>query len=644
MRILLVTHYFPPEIGAPQARLSEMARFWAEAGNDVTVLTGMPNHPTGIVPPEYRGKARLDERVDGHRVIRTWLYATPNEGVVKKTLGHLSFMVSSIVLGGRKTGGADVVVVSSPTFFSIFSAWVLARLKRARFIVEVRDLWPAIFVELGVLKNRTVIRVLEQIELAAYRAADAVVVVTDGFRDDIVRRGIPASKVVTIRNGVDVDRFTPKAPDPATRARLGASGDETLVLYIGAHGISHGLTAVADAAAKLAGRAVHFAFVGEGAAKQQLVDHVAALGLGNVTLLPGVPRHDVPDLLAAADICLVPLRDVPLFSTFIPSKMFEFFAAEKAVVGAVRGEPAEILRDAGAKVVEPEDAAALAAVIGALADAPDERVAMGRAARTFVEEHFDRRDLAAAYHDLLTAVVRRDDKEAVAQFWDAEACGERYGEEQDRIRYELEPEILRFARFEEAAGLDVLEVGVGMGADFVRWLRAGARASGVDLTRRAVEITRGRMEAEALHGDLRVADAERLPFADETFDLFYSWGVLHHTPDTAKTLEEARRVLRPGGRLRIMLYHRHSWVALAAYARFGLLKGKPRLGLRGAVAQIESPGTKAFTEHEVRAMLRGFRTVSMRTTLTHWDRRLAPGVATALGDRWGWFLLIETVK
>lgn len=405
MRILLVTHYFPPEIGAPQARLSELARFWSEAGNDVTVLTGMPNHPTGLVPAEYRGKARLVERSDGYRVVRTWLYATPNEGFLKKTVGHLSFMVSSILLGGRQVGRAGVVVVSSPTFFSIFSAWVLARFKRARFVVEVRDLWPAIFVELGVLKNRTVIRVLEQIELAAYRAADAVVVVTNGFRDDIVRRGIPGSKVVTIRNGVDVDRFTPRAPDPAVRARLGASGDEALVLYIGAHGISHGLTAVADAAAKLADRAVHFAFVGEGAAKQHLVDHVNALGLRNVTLLPGVPRQDVPDLLAAADICLVPLRDVPLFSTFIPSKMFEFFAAGKAVVGAVRGEPAEILRSAGAKVVEPEDAAALAEVIGALADAPEERAAMGRSARTFVEAHFDRRALARTYEQLLLSVT-----------------------------------------------------------------------------------------------------------------------------------------------------------------------------------------------------------------------------------------------
>ncbi len=122
VRILVVTHYFPPEMGAPQARLSEFARFWAEEGDEVTVLTGMPNHPTRVVPAEYRGRLRLQERSDGYRVVRTWLHATPNEGIVKKTLGHLSFMVSSVLLGSRPAGPADVVVVSSPTFFSIFSA------------------------------------------------------------------------------------------------------------------------------------------------------------------------------------------------------------------------------------------------------------------------------------------------------------------------------------------------------------------------------------------------------------------------------------------------------------------------------------------------------------------------------------------
>jgi hypothetical protein len=402
MRIIIVTHYFPPETGAPQARLSALAAAWAADGDHVTVLTGMPNHPTGVIPPEYRGAIRRRETRGGYRVLRTWLYATPNEGIARKTIGHLSFMLSSVLLGWRASGPADVVVVSSPTFFAIGAGWLLARLKRARLVVEVRDLWPAIFTELGVLTNRWIIGLLERLELAAYAAADTVVVVSDGFRANLIGRGVPDGKVHTIRNGVCPGEFDPGTPaDPRLRARLGGGPGDCLVLYAGAHGISQGLTSVADAAAALAGEPVRFAFVGEGADKQRLRDRVAELGLRNVTLLPGVPHEQVPALLAAADVCLVPLRDVPLFSSFIPSKMFECLAAGRPVVGAVTGEAAQILREAGARVVPPGDSAALAGAIGALAADPRRRAAMGQQGRCYVEKYFDRETLARQYRKLL---------------------------------------------------------------------------------------------------------------------------------------------------------------------------------------------------------------------------------------------------
>lgn len=404
MNILVVTHYFPPEIGAPQARLSELARSWAAAGDDVTVLTGMPNHPTGIVPPAYRRRLRFEEHADGYRILRTWLYATPNEGFAKKTLGHVSFMLTSVALGARRVGPVDVVVVSSPTFFSIFGAWTLAKLRRAPLVLDIRDLWPAIFVELGVLTDHRIIALLEGLERWAYRQAAEIVVVTDGFRRNLIGRGVAAAKITVIPNGADVERFSP-AGDPAPgRRRLEARDGEVIALYLGAHGLSQGLDILVEAANLLSGTSgatVRVALVGEGAKRAQLEAEVRRLGLTNVTMLPGVPRAEVPALLAAADICLATLRDIPLFSTFIPSKIFEYLAAGKAVIGALRGEAASILDAGGAVVVPPGDASALAFAIRELADHPASRRRMGEVGRRYLLGHFDRRHLASRYRAVL---------------------------------------------------------------------------------------------------------------------------------------------------------------------------------------------------------------------------------------------------
>lgn len=236
--------------------------------------------------------------------------------------------------------------------------------------------------------------------------------------------------------------------------------------------------------------------------------------------------------------------------------------------------------------------------------------------------------------------MRHGTKETVRAFWQSEACGERYGADQERLRYELEPEISPFADFESARGKRVLEIGVGMGADFLRWVRAGAEATGVDLTDRAVELTRSRLKEQGLRGQVRVADAEELPFTDGHFDMVYSWGVLHHAPHPERALAEAQRVLAPGGQLKLMLYHRHSWVAVAAWCRFCLLRGRPNSTLRDAVAEIESPGTQAFTREEVRNLLPELDNLSITSRVTRWDRKCAPLLARLVGGRFGWFMLI----
>jgi len=241
-------------------------------------------------------------------------------------------------------------------------------------------------------------------------------------------------------------------------------------------------------------------------------------------------------------------------------------------------------------------------------------------------------------------------KEAVRGFWESEPCGStltqlepgsvEYYEDIERKRYALEPFIPSFAEFHRWRGKRVLEVGVGLGSDFVNFARAGAELSGVDLTEAAVTNVRRRLELEGLEADVQRADAESLPFEDGAFDLVYSWGVLQHTPDTERAVAEVHRVTRPDGQARIMLYGRHSWVALGLWGRHELLHGRPFTSLGESVARhMQGPRVKSYTEDEIRALLAPhFSRVELRRFLTPYDKRVGGPLAGALGDRFGWFI------
>ncbi|MBF0550569.1 MAG: glycosyltransferase family 4 protein [Deltaproteobacteria bacterium] len=406
MHILVICHYFYPEISAPSARLYEMGRTWVELGHQVTVVTCFPNHPHGRIPKEYRGKSFIKESLDGMTILRNFVFAAPNQGVFKKTLGHLSFMCSSLLLSTIPCGHPDVILVSSPTFFSVYTALALSKIKSCPFIFEVRDLWPAIFVDLGVIRNRHIIRILEQQELFLYRAAGRVVTVTESFAQDIVKRGIPASKVAVITNGVDVDRFSPGPIDQELRSELGLEG-KFVVSYLGAHGISHGLDAVLRMAERLKGYDdIRVLMVGDGAMKQTLAAARERLGLDKVLMLPGQPREMMPRFYRASDVLLVPLRDIPLFDTFIPSKMFEIMACGRPILGSVRGEARRILeRSQAAIITDPEDVDQMTAGVLRLYQDRDLGLELGRNGRQFVSARYARPQLAADYLRLLEATV-----------------------------------------------------------------------------------------------------------------------------------------------------------------------------------------------------------------------------------------------
>lgn len=404
--ILYISHYFPPEVNAPANRVYEMARAWARHGRRVKVLTGFPNHPRGIVPPQHRGKVFQRESIDGIEVYRCWMFTAPNRGLVRRTLCYLSFMLSAIVFGLCRAGRADCVIATSPQIFVAVAGWVLSRIKRAPFIFEVRDLWPEEIVAVGAIKNRLIIRSLERLELFLYRRATRIIALAQGTIEILTRRGIPAAKLALIPNGVDPNRFDNGRHQNHVRDRLNLNGD-FLVSYIGTVGMAHGLNVFLEAAQLMKDTPqVKFLIVGDGAEKQQLCRARDELGLDNLLLLDQKPREEIAAYYAASNCCLVHLRQAPLFEKNIPSKIFEIMASGKPILLGTRGESKRLVSRAGCGVFfEPENAADLVEGIRRLQRSPQWCKRLGRSGSQFVRKFYSRDDLARQYLALLDAVM-----------------------------------------------------------------------------------------------------------------------------------------------------------------------------------------------------------------------------------------------
>lgn len=415
MKLWTICQYYPPEIGAPSARLSGFAKIWQAMGVDVRVLTGIPNHPDGIVPDVYVHRPAFhEETLDGVRVWRHWLHVAPNKGKVRRVLNQVSFAASLLfnLFKIKPEDKPDVIMASSPSFFCVGSAWILARWHGAKFVFEVRDLWPAIFVQMGILKPGFIYNVLSALEMFLYRRADAVVTVTRAFARQIVGRGINADKLFVVFNGVsDADvAVAAKAREEggaaALRTRLGINPLTKIVLYIGNHGEAQALTQIVDAARMLVKRTdVVFMFVGQGADKDKLVEY--AKGVPNVQFLPGVKHHEVWAYYAMADINMVCLKNIPDFDMFIPSKMFEIMAAGSCAVAGLRGEGAELMRESGCALVVPsEEPDKMAEALTTLLDDPSRRLNMGEAGLAYVKDKFLHSRLAGQYVALMNKLVK----------------------------------------------------------------------------------------------------------------------------------------------------------------------------------------------------------------------------------------------
>src|SRR5579872_4281867 len=358
-RILLISRYYLPEKGASQVCISETATRLVSQGHDVTVLTTFPNYPTGVVLPEYRGHIIQREVLDRVQVIRVWCYIAPNKGFFRRILAQLSFGCIAPFLGWKEVGHPDVIIVESPPLFNAIAARMLAWLKRCSFIFMVADLWPESAVQFGVLHNQVLIKLSEWLEWSTYRRASLVWVVSEGVRDLLIRSGLAPKHIFLLSNGVDTTRFRPLSQAQA-RAEL-RWDDRFIVLYAGTHGLAHGLMTILEAAKQIRDRdEIRFVLAGDGEEKADLVAYARKYNLKNISFLDFQPHDRMPWLLAAADVCLVPMRKVPLLETTLPLKMFEIMACARPMLLGAEGSARQLaVQEAGAAIyVEPENPSA----------------------------------------------------------------------------------------------------------------------------------------------------------------------------------------------------------------------------------------------------------------------------------------------
>lgn len=364
MHILFLTDNFPPEVNAPASRTFEHCREWVKAGHQVTVITCAPNFPKGRVFEGYQNRLWQSEEMAGIRVIRVWSYITANEGFVRRILDYQSFMLTS-TLASLFVRHPDIVIGTSPQFFTACAAYAVSRMKRIPFVFELRDLWPESIKAVGAMEDSAAIRLLERVEMFLYRKASQIVSVTHSFKKTLIARGVNSDKITVITNGVDMSRFKPMPKDAELVAQLGLEG-KFVAGYVGTHGLAHHLETLLDAAEKIRTLpddvAFQFILLGDGARKQALKEEAARRGLDNIIFIDSVPKDQVARYWSLLDVSIIHLKKTDLFTTVIPSKLFECMGMGLPVLHGVAGESADIVRNEGVGIVfEPENATQLIA-------------------------------------------------------------------------------------------------------------------------------------------------------------------------------------------------------------------------------------------------------------------------------------------
>jgi len=407
MHILFLTDNFPPEGNAPATRTFEHTREWIKKGHKVTVITCAPNFPEGKVFDGYKNKWLTKERIEGIDVWRVKTYITANEGFLKRTLDFVSFMLSSFMFG-LFSNKVDVVVGTSPQFFTVISAWALAKLKRVPFVFELRDIWPASITAVGALKKSKIISVLEKIEMFLYRQADSIISVTHSFKKELIERGVDGNKIDVVLNGVDLSKYQPAEQKiPEFAKQFGLEG-KFIAGYIGTHGLAHALDKIVDAAGLLEDDDdIRIVFAGGGADRSRIEQLVRERGSKNIVMIPRQPKEKMPELWSLCDVSLVSLKNTPLFRTVLPSKIFESMAMGIPMIIAVpNGEATKIISDTNSGlVVPPEDPESLAKAIRSLKDSRTYQI-LSKSSQEAASD-YDRKRLAINMLENIEEVVEK---------------------------------------------------------------------------------------------------------------------------------------------------------------------------------------------------------------------------------------------
>jgi glycosyltransferase involved in cell wall biosynthesis len=408
MHILFLTDNFPPEVNAPASRTFEHCREWVKLGEQVTVITCAPNFPKGNVFLGYQNRPWQVEMLEGIRVIRVWSYITANEGFVRRSLDYMSFMASATI-ASLFVKKVDVVIGTSPQFFTVCAAYVVGLLKRVPWVFELRDIWPESIKAVGSMNDGFLYRSLEKLELFLYKKASRIIALTQSFKKELVLRGITAEKIDVVTNGVDLSQFKPRSKNENLLKKLGLE-NQFIAGYIGTIGMAHGLETLIGAAEILqstpGAENIHLIILGDGAKKNSLKQLTAHKQLKNISFIDTVTKSEVGDYWSLLDVSIIHLKKDPLFEKVIPSKLFECMAMGIPVVHGVLGESAEIVSRLGVgKTIDPNSPQAMAKEILHLAMNNQELQQIKEAALKAANQ-FDRRYLAQSMLVSITKAVK----------------------------------------------------------------------------------------------------------------------------------------------------------------------------------------------------------------------------------------------